>query len=145
PVHTVCVENDAHAAVTSLAELHAMPSARHMESIGSYVPGVHLNTPDVAGSMQVQQTYITTHGNLPQDSTYLLDGMLINSTIADGRAQNYIDNAIVQETTYQTSSVTAEVSAGGVYTNMVPKDGGNQFRGDVFLGWVNSGFVGNNI
>src|SRR3989442_11078404 len=61
----------------------------------------------------------TTHGNLPHDSTYLLDGMLINSTIADGRAQNYIDNAIVQETTYQTSSVTAEVSGGGVYTNMV--------------------------
>jgi hypothetical protein len=95
--------------------------------------------------MQVQQTYITTHGNLPQDSTYLLDGLLINSTIADGRAQNYIDNAIIQETTYQTSSVTAEVSAGGVYTNMIPKDGGNQLHGDLFLGWVNSSFVGTNI
>src|SRR5437016_1406201 len=142
---TVDVENVAHPEVLSRTEMDAIPSARNMQSLGSYVPGVHLNTPDVAGSMQVQQTYITTHGNLPQDSTYLLDGMLINSTIADGRAQNYIDNAIVQETTYQTSSVTAEVSAGGVYTNMVPKDGGNQFRGDVFLGWVNSGFVGNNI
>src|SRR5438093_5794218 len=142
---TVDVENVAHPAVLSRADMDAIPSARNMQSLGSYVPGVHLNTPDVAGSMQVQQTYITTHGNMPHDSTYLLDGMLINSTIADGRAQNYIDNAIIQETTYQTSSVTAEVSAGGVYTNMVPKDGGNQFRGDVFLGWVNSGFVGNNI
>src|SRR3989442_11148238 len=75
----------------------------------------------------------TTHGNLPHDSTYLLDGMLINSTIADGRAQNYIDNAIVQETTYQTSSVTAEVSGGGVFTNMGPTDSGNQFHGDFFL------------
>jgi len=71
--------------------------------------------------------------------------MLINSTIGDGRAQNYIDNAIIQETTYQTSNVTAEVSAGGVYTNMVPKDGGNQFHGDLFLGWVNSSFVGTNV
>src|SRR3989442_15439712 len=87
----------------------------------------------------------TTHGNLPNDSTYLLDGMLINSTIADGRAQNYIDNAIVEETTYQTSSVTAEVSGGGVYTNMVPKDGGNTFHTDLFLGRVNSSFVGANI
>ncbi|PYR26654.1 MAG: hypothetical protein DMF98_08330, partial [Acidobacteria bacterium] len=144
-VATVDIENVAHPAVLSRADMDAIPSARNMQSLGSYVPGVHLNTPDVAGSMQVQQTYITTHGNMPHDSTYLLDGMLINSTIADGRAQNYIDNAIIQETTYQTSSVTAEVSAGGVYTNMVPKDGGNQFRGDVFLGWVNSGFVGNNI
>src|SRR3989442_14382005 len=84
----------------------------------------------------------TTHGNLPHDSTYLLDGMLINSTIADGRAQNYIDNAIVQETTYQTSSVTAEVSGGGGYTNMVPKDGGNQVHGDFVLGGGGSTLVG---
>src|SRR6266705_3786167 len=142
---TVDVENVAHPAVLSRTEMDAIPSARNMQSLGSYVPGVHLNTPDVAGSMQVQQTYITTHGNQSQDATYLLDGMLINSTIADGRAQNYIDNAIIQETTYQTSSVTAEVSGGGVYTNMVPKDGGNQFHTDSFFGWVNSGFVGTNI
>src|SRR5713226_8239185 len=144
-VATVDVENVAHPAVLSRTEMDAIPSARNMQSLGSYVPGVHLNTPDVAGSMQVQQTYITTHGNLPHDSTYLLDGMLINSTIADGRAQNYIDNAIIQETTYQTSSVTAEVSGGGVYTNMIPKDGGNQFHGDLFLGGVGSSFVGANI
>src|SRR5262249_7381741 len=142
---TVDIENVAHPAVLSRADMDAIPSARNMQSLGSYVPGVHLNTPDVAGSMQVQQTYITTHGNLPHDSTYLLDGMLINSTIADGRAQNYIDNAIVQETTYQTSNVTAEVSAGGVYTNMIPKDGGNLFHADSFFGWVHSGFVGANV
>jgi len=85
---TVDIENVAHPAVLSRTDMDAIPSARNMQSLGSYVPGVHLNTPDVAGSMQVQQTYITTHGNMPHDSTYLLDGMLINSTIADGRAQN---------------------------------------------------------
>jgi hypothetical protein len=68
---TVDVENVAHPAVLSRADMDAIPSARNMQSLGSYVPGVHLNTPDVAGSMQVQQTYITTHGNLPHDSTYL--------------------------------------------------------------------------
>ena len=143
-VATVDVENVAHPQVLSRADMDAIPSARNMQSLGSYVPGVHLNTPDVAGSMQVQQTYLTAHGNQSQDATYLLDGMLVNSIIGDGRAQNYIDNAIVQETTYQTSNVTAEVSGGGVYTNMVPKDGGNQFHGDLFLGWVNSSFVGSN-
>src|SRR5262249_18967314 len=142
---TVDIENVAHPQVLTRSDMDSIPSARNMQSLGSYVPGVHLNTPDVAGSMQVQQTYITTHGNLPTDSTYLLDGMLINSTIADGRAQNYIANGLIAETTYQTSNVTAEVSAGGVYTNMVPKDGGNRFHGDLFLGWVNSSFVGSNV
>src|SRR6266853_4582489 len=105
-VATVDVENVAHPQVLSRSDMDAIPSARNMQSLGSYVPGVHLNTPDVAGSMQVQQTYLTTHGNLPQDSTYLLDGMLINSTIADGRAQNYIDNAIVQDTFFNTTAAT---------------------------------------
>src|SRR2546428_432250 len=144
-VATVDVDNVAHPQVLSRADMDAIPSARNMQSLGSYVPAVHLNTPDVAGSMQVQQTYLTAHGNQSQDATYLLDGMLVNSIIADGRAQNYIDNAIIQETTYQTSNVTAEVAGGGVYTNMVPKDGGNQLHGDLFLGWVHSNFVGDNI
>ncbi len=142
---TVDIENVAHPQVLSRTDMDVIPSARNMQSLGSYVPGVHLNTPDVAGSMQVQQTYLTAHGNKAEDATYLLDGMLINSIIGDGRAQNYVDNAIIQETTYQTSNVTAEVSAGGVYTNMVPKDGGNQLHGDLFLGWVHSNFVGDNI
>ena len=144
-VATVDIENVAHPQVLTREDMDVLPSARNMQSLGSYVPAVHLNTPDVAGSMQVQQTYLTAHGNQAQDATYLLDGMLINSIIGDGRAQNYVDNAIIQETTYQTSNVTAEVSAGGVYTNMVPKDGGNRLHGDLFLGWVNSRFVGTNV
>src|SRR5262249_56026467 len=78
---TVDVENVAHPQVLSRADMDAIPSARNMQSLGSYVPGVHLNTPDVAGSMQVQQTYLTAHGNQSQDATYSLDGMLVNSII----------------------------------------------------------------
>jgi len=144
-VATVDIDNVAHPEVLSRTDMDAIPTARNMQSIGSYVPGVHLNTPDVGGSMQVQQTYMTTHGMLSKNDTFLLDGMLINTTQTDGQIQTYIDNAIVQETTYQTSNVTAEVQAGGVYTNMVPKDGGNEFHSDIFLGWVPSSFVGSNI
>src|SRR6266849_1913990 len=39
----------------------------------------------------------------------------------------------------------AEVAAGGVLINMVPKDGGNQFHSDLFLGFVDSSFVGSNV
>jgi hypothetical protein len=144
-VATVDVENIAHPEVLSRADMDALPTARNMQSIGSYVPGVHLNTPDVGGSMQVQQTYMSVHGNPADNNTFLLDGMLINTMQTDGRIQTYIDNAIIQETTYQTSGNMAEIASGGVLTNMVPKDGGNQFHSDVFLGWVASSFVGSNV
>jgi hypothetical protein len=143
-VATVDVENAARPTVLSRNDMDALPTARNPQSLGSYVPGVHLNTPDVGGSMQVQQTYISAHGNAPHNTTYLLDGMLVNTTQNDGQIQTYIDNAIVQETTYQTNNITAEVQAGGVLANMIPKDGGNEFHAEVFLAFVGSSFVGNN-
>ena len=47
----------------------------------------------------------------------------------DGQVQAYFSDAAMAEITYQTSGVTADVSAGGVRINMIPKDGGNRFSG----------------
>ncbi|HYL34313.1 MAG TPA: TonB-dependent receptor, partial [Bryobacteraceae bacterium] len=144
-VATVDVENVAHPEVLSRSDMDALPTARNMQSIGSYVPGVHLNNPDVGGTQQIEQTYMSTHGNPPGRDTYLLDGMRVNTMQLDGYIQIYIDNEVLQESTYQTSNVTAEVQAGGVYTNLIPKDGGNDFHGALFLGYTPAQFVGSNI
>jgi hypothetical protein len=144
-VATVDVENVAHPSVLSRTDMDALPTARNAQSMGSYVPGVHLNTPDVAGSQQTEQTYMAAHGNPSGRDIYMLDGMLINVTQNDGQIQFYVDNAYVQEMTYQSNSMTADVAGGGVFTNMVPKDGGNEFHGNLFIGFVGSSFVGNNI
>lgn len=144
-VATVDVQNAAHPAVLSRDEMDAIPSARNVQSLGALVPGVHLNTPDVGGSMQVQQTYLTSHGNDTWHTIWNLDGILINVTQNDGQIQAYVDNAIIQETTYQTSAIGADSSAGGVLVNMVPREGGNRFNSDIFLGWVPSRFVGSNV
>jgi hypothetical protein len=142
---TVDIENVAHPEVLTRSDMDALPTARNMQSIGSYVPGVHLNLPDVGGSQQIEQTYMSAHGNPAVRDTYLLDGMRVNTLQADGLIQIYIDNGLLQESTYQTSSVTTEVGGGGVYTNLIPKDGGNDVHGAIFLGYVPSRFVSNNI
>lgn len=144
-VATVDVQNAAHPAVLSREDMDLVPTARNVQSIGSLVPGVHLNTPDVGGSMQVQQTYLTSHGNDTWHTIWMLDGILVNVMQSDGQIQAYIDNAIIQESTYQTSAIGADSQAGGVFVNMVPKEGGNQFHSDVFLGFVPGSFVGTNL
>jgi hypothetical protein len=144
-VATVDIENVAHPEVLTRADMDALPTARNIQSIGSYVPGIHLNQPDVGGNQQIEQTYMSTHGNPAGRDIYLLDGMRINTMQNDGLIQIYVDNELLQEATYQTSAVTAEVGGGGVYTNMIPKDGGNELHGNLFLGYVPSSFVGNNI
>jgi hypothetical protein len=144
-VATVDIDNVAHPEVLTRTDMDELPTARNAQSIGSYVPGVHLNTPDVAGSQQTEQTYMAAHGNPSGRDIYMLDGMLINVTQNDGMIQFYVDNALLQEMTYQTNNTTADISGGGVFTNMIPKDGGNTFHADLFLGWVNNNFVGNDI
>ena len=143
-VQTVDIQNVAHPQDLTRSDIDEVPSARNMQSVASYTPGIHLNTPDVGGSMQVQQTYIAVHGNPSPRTTYLLDGLLINTTQGDGQIQTYVDNEIFSESTQQANNVPVEVSAGGAYVNMIPKDGGNQLHADLFLGWVNEGFVGTN-
>src|ERR1700694_5973801 len=113
-VATVDIENVAHPQVLTRNDMDSLPTARNMQSIGSYVPGVHLNQPDVGGSQQIEQTYMSTHGNPAGRDIYLLDGMRVNTMQNDGLIQIYVDNELLQEATYQTSAVTAEVGGGGV-------------------------------
>src|SRR5579871_1427428 len=133
-VATVDIENVAHPETLTRAEMDVLPTGRYMQSIASYVPGAHLNLPDIGGSQQIEQNYVSVHGNGSVHDTYLFDGMLVNTTYADGQIQQYIDNAAVAETTYQTRNVTADASGGGMFTNLIPKDGGNQFHVQFFGG-----------
>ena len=86
-VATVDVENVAHPEVLTRNDIDALPTARNLQSVGSYIPAVHLNQPDVAGSQQIQQTYMATHGNPAQHDIILMDGMLVNTTQGTARSR----------------------------------------------------------
>ncbi|MBV8845528.1 MAG: TonB-dependent receptor [Bryobacterales bacterium] len=131
-VATVDVENVAHPETLTRTEMDTLPTGRYMQSIASYVPGARLNAPDIGGSQQIEQNYITLHGANSTANVYMFDGMLVNTTYLDGAIQQYIDNAAIQETVHQTSNVAAEASGGGMLLNLVPKDGGNQFHGQFY-------------
>ena len=141
----VDVENVAHPAVLSRSDMDALPTGRYMQSIGSLIPGAHLNTPDIGGSQQIEQNYLSAHGNSYIHTTYLLDGMKINTNLIDGGVQNYVDNSMVEEVTYSVSSFTAEASSGGVLTNLVPKMGGNTFHGQFYAGGSDGAWQASNI
>src|SRR5215471_16534975 len=144
---TVDVENVAHPETLTRAEMDTLPTGRYMQSIASYVPGARLNVPDIGGSQQIEQNYITLHGAGASANVYMFDGMLVNTTYLDGAIQQYIDNMAIQETTHQTSNVAAEASGGGMLLNLVPKDGGNQFHGQFYGGFSGGSnfWQGNNL
>ena len=90
-----------------------------------------MSAPDVGGSRAMQQTAMSSHGMPSVQAVVQLDGIGINETETDGGVQFYTNTAINQEMVYQTSGANADVDAGGVRLNMIPKRGGNQFSGSL--------------
>ncbi len=125
--------------------LDTLPTGRSIFSMGQLVPGVNLNQPDVGGSRAMQQTYMSTRGLTSANNIVQVDGMMINGLDGDGAVQQYINNAFVQEMSYQTAGAGADVSPGGVRVNIIAKDGGNRFSGSFFGAWTDGAWQSDNF
>ena len=79
------------------------------------------------GAYHGQQTKGTYHG---KRGTHLsLDGMRIDNYAGAGDSPGYLFNTLtIEETALETGGATAESSSPNVAMNMVPKEGGNDFR-----------------
>jgi hypothetical protein len=113
--------------------LDAVPTGRNIWAIGSTLTGITLSAPDVGGTAGMQQTYMAVHGSQRRDNAIQVDGMSVNGIEGDGAIQNYFNEGMFQEMSYQVSALSAEVQSSGVRLNMIPKEGGNTFRGSLFI------------
>ena len=113
--------------------LDAVPTGRNIWGTGATLTGVSLSAPDVGGTAGMQQTYMAVHGSERRDNAIQVDGMSVNGIEGDGAIQNYFNQGMFEEMSYQTSALGAEVQSSGVRLNMIPKDGSNNFKGSVFL------------
>jgi hypothetical protein len=130
--------------VLNRAVLDAVPTGRSVPTLGAMLTGARLALPDVGGTSGMQNRDLTVHGSDGRDTTFMVDGMIVNGLEGDGSVQSYFNDLMFEEVSYQTSAINAETSAGGVRANMIPKDGGNQFRGTTFLSGGNENFQSDN-
>ncbi len=141
----VDVQTNARTQVLSRDVLDAVPTARTIQSIGQLVVGVNLSSPDVGGSRAMQQTYFAIHGTGAAQTVVMVDGLVTNGLMGDGAVQAYHNEAMVQEAVYQTSGGSGETVTGGLNMNLVPKDGGNQFKGGAKITRSPASWQGNNL
>ena len=141
----VDLQSAATAQVLPRAVLDAIPTGRSIWATGQLVPGVSLSAPDVGGSRGMQQVYMAVHGSETRDNANLVDGLRMNSFDVDGSIQAYFNDLMFEEIGYQTTALPADMGGGGVRINMVPKDGGNLFRGTQIVNWQPGGLSGTNL
>jgi hypothetical protein len=135
----VDVQSNTRAAVLQREVLDSVPNSHTLQSVGQLVVGVTLTAPDVGGSQAMQQTYFTVHGAGAAQTAVLMDGMIVNGLQGDGAIQSYMNDAGAQEMVYQTGGGAADSTSGGVRINLIPKEGGNTFRGSLYAGVERSG------
>jgi hypothetical protein len=115
--------------------LDAIPHTRQQGWAGSLLPGVSVvggATPiGMGGGASGSTINLAVHGSDGNDQSVALDGMKVTQGSSSRRLLLTAD-AAVQEYTYQTSGQSAEFQSGGVWQNLVPKEGGNRFNGTFF-------------
>ena len=143
---TVDVRSNVQQTVMNQEILEGIPTGRDPWSLAKLIPGVQVATYDVGGTQSMQQSSLSAHGSNTADVSYNIDGATVNWPGGGGGATMiYYDQGMFEEVNYMTSAIPAEMLAGGVNINMVTKDGGNQWRGNLRYNFSNNDLQSDNF
>ena len=121
----------------------SLPSARLINNLVLLQPGV---SGVRLGASQADQRTTTIHGGR-ETAPVAIDGFSTNFVPSSNSSNSsfYMNVALAQEVTIQTSSGSAESQWGTIQSNVIPKEGGNNFTGYLFSQYTNESMQGNNI
>ncbi|HVC92062.1 MAG TPA: TonB-dependent receptor [Pirellulales bacterium] len=142
----VDVQNSVAESVLTREQLSTIPTGKDPFAEGQILPGVTTSTPDVGGTMGMQQPTLQVHGSNGDDMVVFVDGIWIQHVGFLGNQTGfYFNDALQQNISYQFSALPAQAPVGGVEFNMVPRNGGNQFHGGVFGSGSNTAMESDNL
>ena len=146
-VTTVDVQNVVTQRVVTRDVLDAIPTgSRSVVNMGVLIPGVTVNNQDVGGSA-FTSSQIAIHGGRAGEQQLLYDGMMYNN--GQGRGGQYTaiatNDGTVQEISLETGGLGAESETSGIRTNVIPREGGNTFRGSVNAAFTNDRLQSDNL
>jgi hypothetical protein len=133
--------------------IDAVPTGKTFQNIGVLVPGVTIAaggtgaTPyDVGGSSGEQQVQMAIHGGATADMVVQMDGMRFNNLCGSGSYTGISGNdGGIEQVSFETGAISAEMGTGGIRVNLIPKEGGNTFKGSFFLNGANNSFQSDNL
>jgi len=140
------VQTTAKREVLSRDLLDSLPTGRSFQGIGATLPALSMGRFDVAGSNSMQQGVLVVYGGTGTDLAMEVDGLNVMGTLDKGwYPLIYHNDGEFQEMVYQVAGGPAESQTGGVRINMIPKNGGNEFRGDATILYSSTKFQSSNL
>src|SRR5438445_222896 len=135
----VDTQNVTQPKVIQMQVIQALPNTG--TNFAALTPGATRNT-DVGGSSGADTgATFAIHGGRGQDTRRLIDGMRWNSMeVGNSGTGFYFDPTGAEEVSIQLGGNSSEYELGGVQVNLIPKSGGNAYRGYMFGTFTNDKF-----
>jgi hypothetical protein len=145
----VDVQNTVQQRAVTAQVIEALPAGRQFQGFAVLVPGVSRSgAQDVGGSSGDNFSTLAIHGSHSGDMPLIFDGMRYNNMNGSGGGglHNFqINSGAVQEMAIQTAGASVENQVSGVFVNVIPKDGSNNWKGDLYVTGGNKNFQSNNL
>ena len=130
--------------VLSADVVAAMPGNRSVGTLLNAVPGLNVNDGALAASPTM--TFFAARGGPINEGRMAINGMTIAAPFNGGGVSTYIlDSINVDEVAVSVAGGLGESDIGGPMMNLVPRYGGNQFRGSAFINNAGDWSRGNNL
>ena len=143
----VDVQSVTRQATISSDVLTSIPTARGYSGVMLLVPAIQTQgtSPANVQASPGMVVFGTPGGRNGNEGRLQVDGLGVGAARNGGGVSGYnADVANAQEITFTVSAGLGEAEVSGPTLSIVPKTGGNQLRGAVYLANVTSGMVGNN-
>src|SRR5215467_1334958 len=128
---TVDVQSATRQEVLAHDVIQNLPITRSYDSVLTAVPAVNGGNLDV--TLTPTMRIFTSHGGRGNEGNMALDGLNVGAAFNGGGVSGYIlDTANAQEVQMNLSGGLGEAEKGGIYLNVIPKTGGNAFKGEAF-------------
>ena len=143
---TVDTQNARQQRVLPKDVLDAIPSGRTPYTTIVLIPGVSAIR-DVGGTTNLTLFGSSSiHGGNGSDMRVMVDGTSIGNSEGSGAQSNQLpDMGSTQEVNVDYAGGTADQPYAGLRINIIPREGGNDFKGSFFGTYANDKFQGDNV
>jgi hypothetical protein len=140
----VDVQNTRREVVLDSEVVQSIPATRAVGSLLNATPGVTVDANGLAPTPTM--TFFSARGGATNEGRMAVNGMTVAAAFNGGGVSSYIlDSVNVDEVSVTVSGGLGESDTGGPVMNLVPRSGGNNFRGQAFMNNAGDWSRGNNL
>jgi hypothetical protein len=124
--------------------LASIPSSRGYAGVTVLTPGINAQGADVGGVSGNAFSVFQAHGGRRNEGQVQINGL--SAGWQGMGVSGYVPEVnSAQEVSFQVTGGLGEAGTGGPQMNLIPKEGGNTYRGTFFVNFAGDGWQGSNL